>query len=141
MVTERIIAASCQCFKLRSAARKITRMYDDALRPAGIKANQLSILIGVSLMTPVSITQLADALSMDRTTLSRNLAPLEKGGLIKLQAGQGRVRNAIITDEGKGVIKVATPAWQTVQTQFTKLIGTENIVVLNDLLKLVRHNS
>jgi DNA-binding MarR family transcriptional regulator len=112
-------------------------MYDDALRPIGIKTNQLTILIGVSLMAPVSITKLANELSMDRTTLTRNMRPLERDGFIELQAGHGRIRNAILTNEGEGVIKAASPAWQKAQSTITKLIGGENIVLLNEILKLI----
>lgn len=137
MITDGMVATSCQCKKLRSASRKITRIYDDALRPVGIKANQFTILIAVSLLGPVSITNLADKLGMERTTLTRNLLPLEKNRLIKLHAGHGRTRNVLITTEGKAITKAAKPAWNKAQALVLKKIGKDNLEAFNKTLELI----
>lgn len=134
MITDMMVAHECQCRKLREASRKITRVYDDALRPLGIKANQLTILIGVSLMGPVSITQLADELGMDRTTLTRNFSPLEKEGFIELKAGRGRTRNAMITSKGKKLIEKAKPKWKVAQSQIIGRVGKQKLNELNGTL-------
>ncbi|MEH6814879.1 MAG: MarR family winged helix-turn-helix transcriptional regulator [Motiliproteus sp.] len=130
---------NCQCSKLRAASRTITRIYDDALRPLGLKANQYTILIGTSLMGPVSITDLANELSMERTTLTRNLLPLEKDGFIQMQAGHGRVRNILITKAGRAKIDAGKPAWQTAQTLVLEQLGKENVSHLSTALASISY--
>jgi DNA-binding MarR family transcriptional regulator len=119
---------------LRKAARKVTRAYDDALRPVGIKANQFTTLIAVSLMGPVSITNLADKLGMERTTLTRNLLPLEKSKFIKLLKGHGRTRNVLITPKGKSIIQEAKTAWDDAQRQVLEVIGESELASFNNIL-------
>ncbi|MCF6300544.1 MAG: MarR family winged helix-turn-helix transcriptional regulator [Proteobacteria bacterium] len=134
MITDEMVAINCQCYKLRKAARKVTRVYDDALRPAGIKANQCTTLIAVSLMGPVSITNIADKLGMERTTVTRNLVPLETAGFIKLQPGHGRTRNVLITPKGKAIIKKAKPAWADAQKQVLETISESELANFNNIL-------
>lgn len=135
MITDEMVAMNCQCYKLRRAARKVTRVYDDALRSVGIKVNQCSVLITVSLMGPVSISNLADTLGMERTTVSRNLVPLEIAGFIKLQPGYGRTRNVLITPEGKSIIKKAKPAWEKAQRQVLETISEPELASFNNTLE------
>ena len=80
----------CACFNLRKAARAVTQLYDDALRPAGILATQLPLLIATGRLERVTISQLAEAMVMDRTTLTRNLRPLERDGLVRTKPGKDR---------------------------------------------------
>ncbi len=135
MITDEVVAINCQCYKLRKAARKVTRIYDDALRPVGIKVNQCTTLIAVSLMGPVSITDLADKLGMERTTVTRNLVPLETTGFIKLQPGHGRTRHVLITAKGKSIIKKAKPAWEYAQKQVLETISESELVSFNNILE------
>lgn len=137
MINNEMVAAKCQCNKLRSASRKITRIYDDALRPIGIKTNQFTVLIAVSLLGPVSITNLADQLSMERTTLTRNLSPLEKEGYVELHIGHGRTKNVVLTSRGKGILKKAKPAWEKAQSSVVKIIGKRNLSAFNKTLELL----
>lgn len=134
MITDEMVAIECQCYKLRRAARKVTRIYDEVLRPMGIKANQCTTLIAVSLMGPVSITSLADKLGMERTTVTRNLVPLEVAGFIKLQPGHGRTRNVLITRKGKSIIKQVKPAWAVAQRQVLETIGESELASFNNTL-------
>jgi DNA-binding MarR family transcriptional regulator len=69
---------------IRTAARAVTRAYDEALRPVGLRATQLSVLLAVAAEDPMSITALAKFMGMERSTLTRNLRPLEKEGLVTL---------------------------------------------------------
>src|SRR5262249_29301109 len=71
---------TCLCHRARMATRAITRAYDDALRPTGLRATQLAVLAAVGARGALSIKSLADSLVMERTTLSRNLRPLEQQG-------------------------------------------------------------
>src|SRR5262249_57713556 len=82
MITEREILESCACHKARTAARVVTRAYDEALRPVGLRATQLAVLVAVATDEAISINALAQVMGMDRTTLTRNLRPLEKEGLV-----------------------------------------------------------
>jgi len=134
MITDEMVAINCQCYKLRKAARIVTRIYNDALRPVGIKANQCTTLIAVSLMGPVSITNIADNLGMERTTVTRNLAPLVKAGFIKIESGHGRTRNVLITPKGKAIIKKAKPVWADAQRQVIETISEPELASFNNTL-------
>ncbi|MFT7560761.1 MAG: DNA-binding MarR family transcriptional regulator [Flavobacteriales bacterium] len=140
MIENQYIADHCQCAKLRSATRVITRLYDDALRPLGIKASQFTVLVAVDLCTPISITDLSEALSMERTTLTRNLAPLEKDGLIQMNSGKGRTRYASLTKPGKTLLAEAKPLWKSTQTKVNKSLGKDDSQTLNSILKKLKVN-
>ena len=102
MLTEREIIESCACHRARTAARVVTRAYDEVLRPVGLRTTQLSVLLAVAADDAMSITALAKFMGMDRSTLTRNLRPLEKEGLIRLGAeGWHRSRNLEITKAGR----------------------------------------
>src|SRR4051812_16926913 len=86
MADERNLLDECACQKVRMAARAVTRAYDEALRPVGLRATQLSVLVAVAAEDAVSIASLSRVLGMDRSTLTRNLRPLEKEGLVSMGA-------------------------------------------------------
>src|SRR5215469_6523803 len=81
-VIESYIVEKCACHKVRMAARAVTRAYDDALRPVGLRATQLAVLVAIAVEGAMSITALAKFMIMDRSTLTRNLRPLEQEGLV-----------------------------------------------------------
>ncbi len=135
VITDEMVAINCQCYKLRRVTRKVTRIYNDALRPVGINANQFTTLIAVSLMGPASITNISDKLGMERTTITRNLVPLEIAGFIKLQSGHGRIRNVLITPKGRSVIKKAKPAWSDAQKQVLETISESELTSFNNVLE------
>ena len=137
MIKDTTIATLCNCAKLRAATRVVTRQYDEALKPTGLKANQLTMLIAISIMQPVSISDLASTLSMDRTTLTRNLTPLEKENLITLEAGVGRTRNISLTEIGRVKVDHAKPLWNQAQNNIKKKLGKENLQHLSDILSLL----
>src|SRR5215831_14575682 len=110
MMTEQEIIANCACLKVQMAARAVTRAYDAALRPVALRATQLSVLVAVAIDGAISIAALADFLGMDRTTLTRNLRPLEKEGLIAIgPEGWRRSRVLEITTKGKSRLREALP--------------------------------
>ena len=76
----------CNCFAVRSAARHVTQLYDQLLAPVGLRVTQFSILAKLERKGPLTINVLADDLVMDRTTLGRNIRPLERDGLISVEA-------------------------------------------------------
>jgi DNA-binding MarR family transcriptional regulator len=120
------VASVCVCRKTRETARKISRIYDDMLQPAGIKATQFTMLAAIALQVDSTLTELAETLGMDRTTLSRNLKPLERSGLIRVSAeGYRRARSASITNKGATTMEKALPLWQSAQKLLKKRIGNE----------------
>ena len=106
--------ADCVCLNLRGAARAVTQMYDEVLRPSGLKATQFSVLAAVATEGPASMTVIAKALVMDRTTLTRNLKPLMDRGLVKAGkvADDRRQRRIVVTGEGKAILAKALPLWK-----------------------------
>jgi DNA-binding MarR family transcriptional regulator len=115
---------ACACTRVRTAARLLTRAYDEALRPCGMNASQLAILAAVDVGDATSIARLSKRLAMDRTTLSRNLRPLEKANWVRLGAeGWKRSKIVQVTAEGKRRLAHATTLWETAQASFLKRFG------------------
>ncbi len=115
---------NCTCFGLRKAARAVTQMYDQALKPSGLRATQLSLLIAVERSGPSGIGELAKLMVMDRTTLTRNLKPLLDRGLLERVAGADRRRRLIgITPEGREAMAQALPYWWEAQSRMADTLG------------------
>jgi DNA-binding MarR family transcriptional regulator len=125
----RAIAAECTCIRARQAARALTKLYDEALRPAGIQTSQVSVLVAVAHFgeAGASIHALADVLGMDRSTLSRNLRPLEKLGLLRVARSpeDARLRLVLLTKQGERVIERVYPLWQRAQRELEKRAGSD----------------
>jgi len=140
MTNEREILATCACHRVRTAARAVTRAYDEALRPVGLRATQLSVLIAAAVDNALSITALANLMGMDRSTLTRNLRPLEAEGLITIgREGWRRSRTLEITKKGRSRLRDAMPLWEKAQRALrTKLGGRRWDVIRKDLDDLIR---
>ena len=94
----------CACFNLRKATRAVTQMFDVAFQPLGLRANQFTVLATVALRGPLYINDLAKRLVMDRTTVSRDLGPLENRGWVKIQSGEDRRTRAVeVTPAGRRI--------------------------------------
>ena len=123
---DRIIAENCMATRARLAARSVSRDYDEALRPVGLKGTQLTVLVGVSLSRGAfTMTELADSLGMERSGLSRNLEPLERRGLVAIgPETQHRARYVELTDAGRAMIEDATPLWEQAQAKLRSRLGS-----------------
>jgi len=122
--TEREVVETCVCHKVRMAARAVTRAYDEALRPTGLRSTQFSVLVAVGLDGAISITALAKFMGMDRTTLTRNLRPLYDEGLVAVgPEGWRRSRNLEITSKGRVRLKEALPLWTRAQRTLQAGLG------------------
>lgn len=130
---------TCVCFNIRSAARAITRLYDEQMRHAGLRATQLSLLGMTMALGPVTVTRLAEAAVTDRTTLTRNLRVLKKEGLIRVgSGGDRREREVSLTDRGRRAIAKAYPLWKEAQARVSKRFGKERLErLLSELRKVV----
>ncbi len=123
----------CVCFNLRKASRIITQIYDAALRPLGCRATQITILLAIQKMQPISVSDLAEAISTDRTTLTRNLRPLERKGLISIHCGKDkRQKEVVLNLEGHRTLDKALPVWEKIQIKVAKAVGKNR---LDQLLK------
>ena len=133
------IGRNCACYNLRKAARAITKFYDDFLRPSGLRTTQFSLLMTAKIRGPVTVTKLAGLAVLDRTTLSRNLTILEKGGLIKIEAGEDkRERQVSLTDKGEEKVIETIPLWEQAQALITEGMGEERVErFLKDISGLV----
>lgn len=128
-------ATYCTCAMLRRASRRVTQVYDQALKPYGLRLNQYSLLANLLRSEGLSITELAERLDMERTTLTRNLKPLESAGWLRVKAGPDRRSRALeITPAGQTVVEQAFPAWQQAERSFRKSMGREEAAELRQLL-------
>jgi DNA-binding MarR family transcriptional regulator len=134
-----VVFQECACATLRKTSRTLTRMYDDALKPSGLLATQYMVLVAIQKEQPATIGQLAETMVMDRTTLTRNLKPLEKSGLIV--SGQGedqRTHMVSLTLKGKAAVDKAFPLWRKVQGRVARTLGPKRLVhLLSDLKEAV----
>jgi DNA-binding MarR family transcriptional regulator len=130
---------SCACFNLRKVTRAVTQLYDEMLRPAGLRGTQFSLLVAVRMAGPVGVTHLAEITVMDRTTLTRNLELLQKQGLIEVAAGADRrSRIVTLTAAGNEAIAEALPFWKKAQSHVVNSLGQERWAdMLTDLGELV----
>ncbi len=129
-------AKGCVCFYIRKSARAITQLYEDALRPTGLRATQFTLLVATRVMGTATINGLAKGLVMDRTTLTRNLKPLEKQGFIRIMPGKEdrREREVTLTLAGQEILSEALPLWKTVQESVTEALGQGRVTrLLKDL--------
>ena len=111
----------CLCDTLRMTARAVTAVYDDALRPLGLRVTQFSLLARAASMGSVESWRLSEALGLDKTTFSRNLRPLERRRLIAIEAGEDRrTRLVRVTPAGKKLLQEAAAGWRSVQASFRK---------------------
>jgi DNA-binding MarR family transcriptional regulator len=121
------------------AARAVTRLYDDFLRSVGLRATQLAVLVAVGNEDVTSITELAKFMGMDRSTLTRNLAPLEREGLIRIgNEGWRRSRTVEITQKGRSRLREALPFWEKAQKTMRQKLGSRRWpVIMADLDDLI----
>lgn len=124
---------NCACMTVRKASRAITKLYDQALSSSGLKITQFSMLQNIKNHGPINISALAKLLTLDRTTLVRNLKPLEKAKLIEsVPSSDPRERQVCITAQGLQTTEVALPQWKTVQRKLVKNIGIDQLIMLED---------
>jgi DNA-binding MarR family transcriptional regulator len=126
------------CTNLRRAARGVSRFYDGALDGFGINVAQYSLLSNLQRLDQPSISSLAEAMGLDRSTLGRNLRVLEGEGLVRLSEGEDqRNRIAQLTEEGRQRLLAALPAWEAAQQRLIDRLGAEKretlLALLNEL--------
>ena len=119
------MAENCVCARLRRATRAVTNTYDAALRPLDLRATQMTLLVALAHFDQVSFGKLGDVLSMDRTTLTRNVGPLERKKLVRVESDRGDARRKLLslTPKGRETLVQALPLWRKVQREAVSKLG------------------
>lgn len=129
----------CNCLAVRQAARYLTQFYDQFLASSGLRTTQFSILAKLMGLGPLSINALAKELVMDRTTLGRNMLPLERERLIEIVPGttDRRTKELRLTKAGQERLRAAAPGWNEAQAKFEASFGRKRSAELRTLLDQV----
>jgi len=129
----------CNCFIVRSAARHVTQLYDQFLAPVGLHVTQFSILAKLKRLGPMTINALAKEMVMDRTTLGRNVLPLERDGLIRIEASasDSRAKALHLTKAGEKRLLAGREAWERAQARFTDRFGAKRAAEFRAMLRAV----
>ena len=131
---------NCVCFNLRRVTRVVTQFFDAEMRRYGIRPTQGSILAALMAKDSWSMDELSECLGMERTTLVRNLRPLQRDGWVQAGGGgRGRRVELAITDTGRKQIEKLAPAWKSAQNAVVKTLGDQRwSAILSDLKQTVR---
>ena len=136
------VGRTCVAFNLRRATRSLSNMYEEIMRPSGLRVTQFSVLVAIQNTGPVTMSVLAKALAMDRTTLTRNLKPLMRDGLLIITSGEDQ-RSRVVNLSEKGIeqLEKAIPLWQKAQDAVdNKLADGQLDDILRTLNSLARIN-
>lgn len=125
----------CNCLNIRRASRAVTQFYDKILEPSGLTISQLSLLRHLQHIEPVSISELAKIMRIDRTTLNRNMKPLADSDFITINSGQdSRTRQVVLTEKGTATTNNAWQLWKKAQASFREYLGEDDLGTLVKLL-------
>lgn len=126
----------CNCLAIRKAARHVSQHYDRCLAPTGLRTTQFSILARLMRLGPRTINELASDLAMDRTTMGRNIRPLERDGLIAISTDprDRRSRALAVTEKGRQLCAAAAERWREAQARFEEAYGADQALALRTTL-------
>ena len=130
-----MLPTECLCTQLRRASRGVTRLYDDALSDVGLNVAQYSLLRHLQRLQQPSITELAEAMGLERSTLGRNLRVLQGKGLVQMGGGADqRNRLVLLSESGAQALALAQDAWQHVQARLKQHLQPQHREALGELL-------
>lgn len=137
--------SECMAYNLKKATRAVQSLFDNAFKTIGLEGTQYTVLAHIYVSEPITLSKLANMMSVDRTTLGRNLKPLEKKGLIEIKTGDDRRAKLIkLTKNGREVLAQAQPIWKEVHEDIKRLLGVEGwsstIKNLGDLTIKLKEN-
>ena len=137
--TVETIATSCIAGRLRLLNRVVTNLYDDALRPLGIKLSQGSILAVTAKLGVARPAEVCDILELDTSTLSRTVERMVKNGWLEILSGEDARQHPFqLTVQGKQLMEKAIPAWEQAQAQARKLLGEDGQRLLDTAIKRIK---
>ncbi|MDF2873476.1 MAG: HpaR: homoprotocatechuate degradation operon regulator, HpaR [Sporomusa sp.] len=129
------IPSPCLCLNIRRASRAVTEFYERILEPSGLKITQYSLLRHLQQLEPVTISELAKTMRIDRTTLNRNMKPLITVGLIAVNTGEDpRSRQVSLTEAGKSALNTASTLWDEAQASLHQYLGEQEVEQFNYLV-------
>ncbi|WP_330084176.1 MarR family winged helix-turn-helix transcriptional regulator [Methylocystis iwaonis] len=133
-------AQSCAAANVRRASRAVTRLYGQFMAETGLEPTQYSLLVACSLTGGATVSKLAEAFVMDRSALARNLAVMQKRGLVKVRPGEDRrTRKVALTPFGESTLANAMPHWREAQSAVEKQFGVERLQkLLSELRDLMK---
>jgi DNA-binding MarR family transcriptional regulator len=129
----------CTCTRLRKAARRVSQIYDRSLAAVGLTVTQYGLLAHLARYDGIGVGALAEKLIMDPTTVTRNLGPLERQGLVVLKAdvSDRRARTLHLTAGGRKALERARPAWARAQRDIEAAYGAGELKALHAMLERV----
>lgn len=129
----------CHCMAVRQAARWISQLYDQQLAPCGLTSPQYAVLSHLQRAGEASVAQLAEAMVLDRTTLTRNIAPLQRDGLVQVAGSEDDRRRKLLTLTSAGAERLAEarPLWRKAQAAFERHFGEGEAAAMRTLLRQV----
>ena len=133
-----VIAAECLAVRVRAPSRAVTALYDDALRPHGLRVGQLNLLVAVARIGTARPGDLCRALCMDKSTLSRDVEVLRRNGWLEVEDSGGRSRPLRLSPEGQALLERVAPAWRQAQDQARTLIGDDGAEAVLRLARSLR---
>ena len=140
--TENTIAAECIAVRLRMLSRVTTRMYDDALRPLGLRSSQLSILVATARLGVARPADLCERLQIEVSTLSRNVERMKANDWLEVVPDEdGRAQPFRLTRKGRGLLERAKPKWDEAQLQVKSLLGEHAFDAIEDAAQRVRRGN
>ena len=133
----RHVRDTCLCLHAQRAARALARRFDRVLRPLGLTHGQFSLMMALNRPAPPSIGDVATVLAMDRTTLTANLKPLERRGLVKVSVDKDdrRGRRLTLTASGRALLAAAAPLWTQAHAETERLLDQASPDVLRASLR------
>jgi DNA-binding MarR family transcriptional regulator len=136
--TAEVIAAECLAVRLRALNRAVTALYDDALRPHGLRVGQLNLLVAVARMGTARPGDLCRVLRMDKSTLSRDVEVMRRNGWLEVEEVGGRSRPLRLSTVGQALLERVAPAWRRAQEQARNLIGDDGAEAVLQIARRLR---
>jgi DNA-binding MarR family transcriptional regulator len=125
------MARACIALRLRLLNRVVTNLYDDALRPLGLKVSQLNLLVATAKLGLAQPTKVCEVLQLDASTLSRNVERMRAKGWLEVVPGaDARMQAFRLTTQGRRLLEWAVPAWERAQQQAGELLGVDGVALL-----------
>lgn len=135
------IAGECVAVRLRMLNRVVTNIYDDALRPLGLKVSQMNILVAAAKMGSPRPADISERLHLDASTLSRNIDRMKaRGWLEVVQDDDGRAQPFRLTAEGRSLLGKAAPVWRVAQNRVKELLGSEIVQQMDQAIARINHS-
>ncbi len=133
------IAGECIAVRMRLLNRVVTKIYDDALRPLGVKVSQMNILVAAGRMGTARPAEVCERLHLDVSTLSRNVERMKARGWLEVIPDEdGRAQPFRLTNEGRKLLEKAAPAWKKAQQQAKSLLGDGIVDLLGQAVKRLK---